>query len=189
MESYRYLELVEFLYEHARQLAGDYDGDYSYHEGRKLTAQDTKYWQAAEAIRSLLSRNEHLERSHSLIQDEIQQTLGKVLGYPWFKDDQKNFPGATEENGVCVGEHIAETIAMEAARKIKSLLALISEMAEAMEPWANQASSSDALFHKTRLFDAARQDENILKSRSVIQKTREALGEAKALPGIPEGLE
>lgn len=52
---------------------------------------------------------------------EICQTLGKVLGYPLFKDDQKNFPGATEADGVCVGEHIAETLAMEAADIIKSL--------------------------------------------------------------------
>jgi hypothetical protein len=50
---------------------------------------------------------------------EIEQILGKALGYPWFKDDQKNFPGATEENGVCVGEHIPVTIATEAATKIR----------------------------------------------------------------------
>ena len=48
---------------------------------------------------------------------EIEQTCGKVLDYPWFKDDQKNFPGATEKDGVCVGEHVAETIAAELARK------------------------------------------------------------------------
>ncbi len=48
---------------------------------------------------------------------EIEQTCGKALDYPWFKDDQKNFPGATEKDGVCVGEHIAETIASELARK------------------------------------------------------------------------
>jgi urease accessory protein UreF len=50
--------------------------------------------------------------------NDICQTLGKVLGYPWYKDDQENFPGATESDGVCVGEHIAETLAMEAARRI-----------------------------------------------------------------------
>jgi hypothetical protein len=57
--------------------------------------------------------------------EAVSQTLGQVLGYPWFKDDQKNFPGATEEHGVCVGEHVAETIAMEAARKIKDLEAAL----------------------------------------------------------------
>lgn len=49
------------------------------------------------------------------VNDEIGQIAGKALGYPWFRDDQKNFPGATEENGVCVGEHVAETIVQELA--------------------------------------------------------------------------
>ena len=50
---------------------------------------------------------------------EVEQTLGKALGYPWFKDDQKNFPGATKRDGVCVGEHVPETIAQEAAKRLK----------------------------------------------------------------------
>ena len=52
---------------------------------------------------------------------EIEQTLGKALGYPWFKDDQKNFPGATDADGVCVGDHVAASLAMEAADKILTL--------------------------------------------------------------------
>ncbi len=55
------------------------------------------------------------------VNQDICQTLGKALGYPWFKDDQKNFPGATEKEGVCVGEHVAETLAIEAADKIAAL--------------------------------------------------------------------
>ena len=51
--------------------------------------------------------------------DEICQALGKALGYPWFKDDQKNFPGTTEANGVCVGDHVSESIAAEAAKRIE----------------------------------------------------------------------
>jgi len=58
--------------------------------------------------------------------NEIQQILGKVLGYPWFKDDQKNFPGATDENGVCVGDNVAVTLAMQAARRITESDALIA---------------------------------------------------------------
>ena len=53
----------------------------------------------------------------------IQQTLGKALGYPWFKDDQKNFPGSTQEHGVCVGDHVAESLADEAAEMIGRLRA------------------------------------------------------------------
>lgn len=52
---------------------------------------------------------------------EIEQILGKALGYPWFKDDLKNFPTATEADGVCVGDHTAWSLAMCAADKIKEL--------------------------------------------------------------------
>ena len=48
-------------------------------------------------------------------EDEIQQILGKALGFPRYVDDQKNFPGATEKDGVCVGEHVAATLAMQIA--------------------------------------------------------------------------
>ena len=48
----------------------------------------------------------------------IQQILGKALGYPWYKDDQKNFPGATEVSGVNVYDHMAEDLALEVAKFI-----------------------------------------------------------------------
>lgn len=51
--------------------------------------------------------------------DEVDQVPGKALGYPWYKDDQKNFPDATEEDGVCTGEHTPETLLAEAAAFIK----------------------------------------------------------------------
>jgi hypothetical protein len=51
--------------------------------------------------------------------DEVCQELGKALGYPWFKDDQVNFPGATEDDGVCVGEHVAASLAVEAAERLR----------------------------------------------------------------------
>lgn len=57
--------------------------------------------------------------------DEVEQILGKALGFPWYKDDQKNFPGATEENGVCVGDHIPQSIAAVAAKRIQALEKLL----------------------------------------------------------------
>jgi hypothetical protein len=64
---------------------------------------------------------------------EVEQILGKALGYPWFKDDQKNFPGATEANGVCVGEHVPVTLAMEAAKQLAECRdAALLEAAKAM---------------------------------------------------------
>ena len=53
-------------------------------------------------------------------QHEIQQTLGEALNYPKFSDDQKNFPGATGD-GVCVGDHVAESLAAEAAKELERL--------------------------------------------------------------------
>jgi FtsZ-binding cell division protein ZapB len=72
-------------------------------------------------LRQLRRRNEQLETACMKQQDEIQQILGKALNYPWFKDDPKNFPDATEADGVCVGDHVAESLAMEAADLIKKL--------------------------------------------------------------------
>lgn len=53
--------------------------------------------------------------------EDIEQILGKALGYPWFKDDPKNFPTATEEDGVCVGIETPWSLAKIAADKIKEL--------------------------------------------------------------------
>lgn len=76
-----------------------------------------------------------LKAAMSKSNDEICQSLGKALGYPWFKDDQRNFPGATEENGVCVGEHVAESIADEAASRISALLAENAALREDRDQW------------------------------------------------------
>jgi len=52
---------------------------------------------------------------------EIEQILGKALGYPRYKDDPKNFPNATEADGVCVAPNTAASLAMEAADRIRDL--------------------------------------------------------------------
>lgn len=67
------------------------------------------------------------------VNDEICQTLGKVLGYPWYKDDQKNFSGATEADGICQGENIAECMAIEAAKRIKKLESQVISVAYVTE--------------------------------------------------------
>lgn len=58
---------------------------------------------------------------------EVEQTLGKALGYPWYRDDQKNFPGSTEADGVCVGEHVPSSIASEAANKLAEARRMLAE--------------------------------------------------------------
>src|ERR1700686_5062311 len=52
------------------------------------------------------------------LSNEVEQVLGKALGYPKYSDDQKNFPGTTEKDGVCVGEHVPESLLDEAAKQI-----------------------------------------------------------------------
>ena len=59
---------------------------------------------------------------------EVEQTLGKALEYPWYCDDQQNFPGATREDGVCTGIHVAASIAAEAAKVIIKLKTRIKEL-------------------------------------------------------------
>jgi len=66
---------------------------------------------------------------------EIKQDCGKVLGYPWFKDDQKNFPGATEKDGVCVGDHVAATIVSELAKRHAEALARIKRLEKAVDAY------------------------------------------------------
>jgi len=82
-------------------------------------------------IRELQGRIKRLEHGTAKQNLEIEQTCGKVLDYPWFKDDQKNFPEATEKDGVCVGEHVAETIAAELARKYTEAKERIKRLEEA----------------------------------------------------------
>ncbi len=69
-------------------------------------------------LRSALAKQNH----------EIGQALGRALGYPKFADDQKNFPGATDADGVCVGEHVAETLASEAAAEIERLKGELAQL-------------------------------------------------------------
>ncbi len=87
-------------------------------------------------VLSILTENAALRAACSKSNDEISQTLGKALGYPWFKDDQINFPGATAENGVCVGDHVAESLADEAARRLTEAERKLAEAEETSTRWA-----------------------------------------------------
>lgn len=50
--------------------------------------------------------------------NEVEQVLGKALGYPKYSEDQKNFPGTTEADGVCTGDHVPESLLAEAAQRL-----------------------------------------------------------------------
>lgn len=64
---------------------------------------------------------------------EIEQILGQALGYPRYCDDQKNFPGTRPTDGVCVGDHVAATLASEAAATIHRLRAENEKMKSLLE--------------------------------------------------------
>ena len=79
---------------------------------------DPLFTEAAACIREMVEWRDRTKIAYAKSNDQVCQSLGKALGYPWFKDDQVNFPRSTEADGVCVGEHVAESIADEAAKII-----------------------------------------------------------------------
>lgn len=75
-----------------------------------------------------LARLRHACRAQ---EDEICQLAGKALGYyPWFKDHPEHFPGADESCGVCVGDHVAETIVEELAKAFVKQKEFIGDLVE-----------------------------------------------------------
>jgi hypothetical protein len=74
---------------------------------------------ALEAAESALE-TECANRIHQL--NAIEQALARALGgFPWYCDDQQNFPGATAENGVCVGELVVEDLVAMAAKQLTEI--------------------------------------------------------------------
>jgi hypothetical protein len=94
------------------------DGDDDKDEVIRALQENVKAALDAGAV--LEAENARLRTAYFKMNEEVSQTLGKALGYPWFKDDPKNFPDATEEQGVCVGDHVAESLADEAADRLKT---------------------------------------------------------------------
>jgi hypothetical protein len=92
-------------------------------------------------------------------EDSICQDLGRALGFPWFKDDPVNFPNATEADGVCVGEHVAATLAKMAADKITALRAEIAAKDAALlavkNALAKDVCEDDDLIVIQRILDEA----------------------------------
>lgn len=105
-------------------------------------------WQEhVDLARQAAAEIERLRAACSQQNDSICQTLGKALGYPWFKDDQKIFPGATEENGVCVGDHVAESLADEICKELEHL--------RAQNKWLQSALRACVDGHETGRYEPA----------------------------------
>lgn len=63
---------------------------------------------------------ERLRAWYTRMCNEIEQVLGKALGFPPFPDD---WPGA--EGQVCVGDHVPESLAAMIARRLAAAEAVI----------------------------------------------------------------
>lgn len=112
--------------------------------------------------------------------EEIEQILAKALGYPWFKDDQENFPNATEADGVAVGDHTAWSLACEAADKIKEQKEEISGLHAELEYYrgfAEQLGAKKAVSEKEQYKDIL---EKILREFPVGNITEHTI---ESLPG------
>jgi hypothetical protein len=96
-----------------------------------------------ETVDELIKKHCRLLDAYAQTSSEVEQALGQALGYPRYKDDQLNFPGATEEHGVCVGEHVPESIAMEAAKAIIDLRKQLESLKpKAAEPFPECSCST-----------------------------------------------
>src|SRR5436190_10735496 len=67
---------------------------------------------------------EHLRTAIYKSTDELEQTLGKALGYPEY--DETVMPGGNPEGAVCVGPNVPESLASEAADLIGRLRAEVA---------------------------------------------------------------
>lgn len=86
---------------------------------------------------------------------KIEQVLGAALNYPRFCDDQDAFPGATEADGVCVGDHTPETLVEEAAATIEKYRAdLVEANADRKRVYAITLPSENEARIRARLFES-----------------------------------
>ena len=77
-------------------------------------------------LSALRRENAELKEIISITNNEIEQVVGKALGYPAYKDDLVNFPNVIDDS-VCVGEHVSETIVSELVGRYKMLQSSLSE--------------------------------------------------------------
>lgn len=75
--------------------------------------------------------------------NEVEQILGRALNFPRYCDDPKNFPNATEADGVCVGDLTPAILAQIAADRITSDAYLIAKVLSYVKKWREEISSEN----------------------------------------------
>ena len=105
---------------------------------------------SAEALKLTLLEEAHQRLREAAIREarEIDQTLGRALGFPRYADDPVNFPGATDADGVCTGEHVPATLAQGAADEIARLRTGLDRVRrEALLNWGSPGVSERVVLH------------------------------------------
>ena len=80
-----------------------------------------------DAVASEERKTKALHESWQSAEEECVQILAQMLDFPWFIDDQENFPGATEKDGVCVGPYISIDLAEMLAQRYAQALRVIEQ--------------------------------------------------------------
>lgn len=97
------------------------DTDAMLHNCRKFIANRCEGGGPWQSYIQLASNYQQLERSCMRQEEHIQQILGKALHYPLTQSNLSCDVDDYKSDGVCVGEHVAESIAAEAAQRIERL--------------------------------------------------------------------
>jgi hypothetical protein len=92
-------------------------------------------WLAERIAAALRVQRDALYKMMQKEERRISQIAGQALGYPWFKDDLVNFPNATADDGVCIGDHVAATIVQELANQYRSQRPRWSKKKPAQAGW------------------------------------------------------
>lgn len=108
-----------------RRLVGTLDERPDFWDGGKVLWSDTTgnlitdgaMRRLRDEVTLLEMRKERAERAAGLLSYFIEQTLGKALGYPEYGPEM--FEDGKPNGDVCVGEHTPETLALEAARRLR----------------------------------------------------------------------
>lgn len=114
-------------------------------------------------------KNAELARLRAACQkndNDIEQILGRALGYPRYCDDQINFPGSTDADGVCVGDQVAASLAMQASDLVAQLRAALAEAErerdEALLNLSKQTEYAEILAEKSHNMEVQRDEARAL---------------------------
>lgn len=99
---------------------------------RKMTSKVDKTsdrYDDADEIDRLRAENARLKHAAAAQNAKIEQTLGRALGYPLLDASVSD----TDDGDVCVGDHVAETLAVEMAAAYTALRAELERVRPVVE--------------------------------------------------------